>query len=483
MTSVLRGLFTAGLILFVWAGISRFERRSDRTDIPRTSAALPEPGHSKSAAHLVERDGRREVLLTTEFRGLCVDVRTDCEVDVREYADLADRLLPRLREWFAPERAPDPLAPRYTLFLCSSVECMLEVERLSGEPPSDFPGRSFAFRGGFYSRSRMVVAENRPTAWMRASLAHELTHAAFFERVGRNADVFDEGLACLLPDWLLETTSGAPQDQDASDERFETRCGTAVGEARPLRLAWLCGLDYWAFRDEQLDGLGFASSWALMKLLVESREPGIGGHMQALFDDLAAGGKPLEALGRQCDRAQLERRWLECMRGWSVWEAAWGSWRDTGNEWTTTLEGWGSHVLVARSRVPDKGFELGFTWHTPPTEGIGLGFVVGLRKGGNLCSIEVREGALRVILCRDGEWQLEQVTRLPDELVLDCQPVSLRCEPDGRASVRIGSEAFALPGLDADEVDGDCGLAVFRQPTAPRRVVAEVEISSPWFEQ
>lgn len=455
----------------------------DPADAALAAERPPEsPAASLGPARLQRRDGRQVVLLAREQRGEFVDVRTDCDLDPAPYAALADRVLPRLREWFGPRRAQAAELPHYTIFLCSSVERMLEVERLSGEPTSQVAGRSFAFRGGFYGRSRMAMFVPESERWTRWTLVHELVHAVFLERTGVRADVIDEGLAELLPDWLLFSDEARPEDHISTYPTYESTCGAAALRPNRPSLHWLYGLDYWAFRDDRLGDLGFAASWALMKLLVESRDPDFAGRLQLLFTDLADGFSVQSALNSTFGLVRVELAWRERIRSWSQWKPWWGTWQDDGRDWSTTLTSWGSHLLLAHDQPGDRPFELGFTWRAPSADYVGLGFALGMRDEQNVALLSLIESERRVMLevFRGGELERERSWPLPSGLEFDCQPIVLTCAPGRNARLEIGEFALPLDEVDPATWEGNCGLMAARLAYAPRRVEAKFTFLAPW---
>ncbi len=463
--------------LFLWAGNS--------LEAPRVAADAADavsPGASLGPAHVVTRDARPVVLLAREQRGACVDVRTDCDLDLAEYAAIADRVLPRLREWFGPGWDRHSPPARYTVYLCSSVERMFEVERLCGESISVIPGHRVPYPGLFYPRSKSVVmlpGTARDTAWL---LVHELTHAAFFERVGRDADPINEGLAELLPDWLLYSKLERPEEHLSTYARYQSRCARAMLERGSTSLPWLCSLNYTAFRDDRIEELGYAASWALMKTIVESRDPAITGRVQALLSDLAHGSSVQDALDGVYGLARIESVWRGRMRSWTEWEPCWGTWRDEGRDWSTTLATWGSHLLLAHDPPGNSAFELGFTWHTPSTEYVGLGFALGMRDEENVALLSLIESEQRVMLevYRGGELEREYSWPLPRDLEFDCKSIVLTCAPGARVALGIGDFSMPLEGVDAATIDGRCGLIAERLAYAPRRVVTQLTFQDPW---
>jgi hypothetical protein len=372
--------------------------------------------------------------------------------------------------------------PHYTLFLCSSAERMLEVERLSGEPSSNVAGRTFAFRGGFYERSAMALIPPGSEAWTRWLVVHELAHAAFCERVGGRADPIDEGLAEVLPDWLLFSDAARPEDHSSTYTMYEWNCAQAALRPSPPTLAWLCKLDYWGFRDDRIENLGFSASWALMKLLVESRDPAIGGHVPALLSDLANGFPLQAALDREVGLAALESAWRARMRSWSDWEPWWGSWRDDGRDWSATSTSWGAQLLLAHEQPGERAFELGFTWKAPSSESVGLGFALGLRDEENYDVLLLIEAEKRVLLqrFRGGTLEREFSWPLPEGLEFNCKPIVLSCAPARRTVLAIGDFALPLEELDAVAWDGSCGLIAQRLLYAPRRVETKFTFLEPW---
>lgn len=447
----------------------------------RAAGPVESPGASPGA-HVITRDGRPEVLLTREYRGACVDVRTDCDLNPKEYADLGDRVLPRLRRWFGDGQVRTDPSARYTIFLCSSVQCMLEVERLCGEPSSQIPGRTFAYRGGFYPRPRVALippGSRRLTCWL---VAHELSHAAFFERVGNAADPIDEGLAEVLPDWLLFSNEARPEDHSATYPRYESCCGSAMLRSKVPTLSWLCALDYWGFRDDRIEDLGFASSWVLAKLLVESREPGIEGRVQGLLTNLSRGRSLREALSSEFGWTRIEQRWHEWMSRWAEWEPSWGTWTVEGRDWSTRVATWGSNLLLAHAQPGNSAFELGFTWHTPSSEYGEIGFALGMRDEGNLAVLSLNEFQHRVLLevLRGGELERQSIWLVPNDLKFDCQSIVLTCGPGARAMLRIGEFSLPLDEVDSESVDGRCGLVAELPLFAARRVVTNVTFQDPW---
>jgi hypothetical protein len=296
------------------------------------------------------------------------------------------------------------------------------------------------------------------------------------------ADPVDEGLAEVLPDWLLFSKLDRPEDHVSTYPMYQSRCARAVGLGDAGSLSWLFSLDYWGFRDDRLDGLGYAASWALMKTLVESREPDIAGRMQELFTSLAQGNALPAAIEQVYGLARIESLWRERMRSWTQWEPWWGAWKDTGHDWSTRLTGWDSNLLLAHAEPGPAGFELGFTWKRPSSEFVGLGFAFGVREGEHTALLDILESERRVRLdiFRGEEWEPERSWPLPPGLELECQPVELRLDPAAGVLLRIGDWLLPIAEYDPVGLEGRCGLLVQRLLYAPRREPVESTFLDPW---
>lgn len=381
----------------------------------------------------------------SESAGL--SVFADVEQPVDQLRVFAERSLHDSRGWLGAETLQ---SPRYTIFLCQDLETIRRLEQQHGLPRSDpAPYRTFEFRGGFYSGVNMVALRCGPGEDARWNIAHELSHAAFDEVVGKSCDAINEGLA----EYNAAKVLGWPQSQYLFDAAREAYKGSLIPS-----LARLFALNYWEFRDDRVKWRYVALSWVLARLLLEDESPAIEGRFPELLATMRF-RDPWDALQVTYDLPTLEQAWRNKVESLTRWTQVFGEWSQDGDSLEVTTRG--AAILVHRDRPAlSEQFDIRVR-HSDMDGRTDFGFVLGFQDVDHYIVSCLRVSEARIVICtRDGDrWKSTQFVSmkdLPEDW--ESEDVQLHCNAEGELRFSYGSRCLAEYDLGLVAFEGGIGL-------------------------
>ena len=384
-----------------------------------------------------------------------VSVFADVEQPYAGLRIFAERALHDLREWLGAAHSTSLQPPHYAIYLCRDLETIRQLEEQHGLPRSDpDPLRTFEFRGGFYANVSMIALRCSPREDARWNIAHELSHAAFNEVVGKDCDPINEGLA----DYNAAKILGWPQAQYLFDAATVAYKNNLIPSLRDL-----FGLDYWEFRDDRVNWRHMALSWALVRVLLEDESAGIEGRFLKFLATMRS-TDPFGALRLTYDLQTLEQAWRAKIESLTRWTQAAGEWSQDGDALEVTTRG-GSAIRLHRDRpAASTPYEIRIRLKDM-NERTDFGFVIGHVDADNFIVFCIRWAESRVAVCtREGNrWKSTEYVPLKDppaEWTSD--GIQLHCNAEGELLLSYGSRDLARHDLGTNAFKGAVGL--FAEP-------------------
>ena len=233
-----------------------------------------------------------------------VRLYSELELDFERLANVAQWTRDRSLRWLAEE--PFETQP-IQIFLCDRED---ELRRLEAELP--LPGSRALERtskGGYFHAHAailLVVEEGRNVEWL---VSHEMFHSVFRSLAAANPPALNEGLAEVVPSWILYGDGLSPEGARATYPSYEAVLVEVVAGGSLPSLESLISASVDEFHADRWRS--FALSWSLARLLIESDDPEIAGRVPALVRALV--GDPWEAFRQVYDEELVERRWREAL--------------------------------------------------------------------------------------------------------------------------------------------------------------------------
>lgn len=229
-----------------------------------------------------------------------VRIYSELELDFERLANVAQWTRDRSFRWLSQQ---DFETEPIEVYLCDREE---ELRRLEAELP--LPGARPLARtskgGYFHSQSAvlLLVEPDRSTEWL---LSHEMFHSVFRSLATANPPTLNEGLAEVVPSWILYGDGPSPESGGATYPEYEAVLEqlAAAGRVPPLRE--LVSLSRDEFHRDRWTH--FSLSWSLARFLVESDDPAVQGRVPALLAALHA--DPWMGFCEVYDAAEVERLW------------------------------------------------------------------------------------------------------------------------------------------------------------------------------
>ena len=260
------------------------------------------PAPAPTAPPPVPRAPASKAYLPLRAHNGVVRIYSELELPFGHYAHVAESTRERANEWLGVESSYyEPV----DLFLLAGSRDLARLERILGLPAAG--GWRQRANGGYYHLDRtiaMVVEPERDTAWL---VSHEMWHSVFRDVARRHPVALNEGLAEVLPSWILYGSTGRPEENFATYPDYEPVLArlVAAGEVPPLEelIGWSSDrfhADRWA---------SFSLAWCMAKMLMESPHPRVRDCLPRLMQHLGTNETAWEDLCDVYDRELLEKLW------------------------------------------------------------------------------------------------------------------------------------------------------------------------------
>lgn len=291
--------------------------------------------------------------------------------------------------------------------LVDDVEGLFALETERGLPSSREFFRTHAFHGRCYPSEGLVVLPDSIAIGLRWQLVHEIAHAVSAARMGACPTVLDEGLAELVPYWILGTDRPTPESLDCEYELYDRRLSAAVLAREVPTLERLLAVDDSTFHDPASGWLWYALSWKLVKVLVECDDPRIAGRFPRLIDGVASGSGLRDAFAGAYDLNAVESEWRRAIFATARFRPVFGDWNAEGDALTGRAPaGTSSCTTSTRRWFSGESFTIGFTLDSDPPANTGFGFVFDCTSDTDFVYVEIRPGGRTVVIAerRLGRW-------------------------------------------------------------------------------
>ena len=340
-----------------------------------------------------------------EARGPHVTISGTSRRDHEALLWVAEDALASSRAWLGlpPATPAEALNVRFV----ADVEGLFAIEAERGWPSSREYFRTHAFHGRCYPAAGLVVLPDSAAISVRWQLVHEIAHAVNAARMGACPTVLDEGLAELVPYWILGTDRPTPESLDCEYELYDRRLSAAVLAREVPTLERLLTVDDPTFHDPASDWLWYALSWKLVKVLVESDDPRVTGRFQRLVDGVASGRGLRDAIADTYDVTAVESEWRRAILATARCRPVFGDWRAEGDALTgRAAAGTSSCTTATRRWFSGESFTIGFTLSSDPPASTGFGFVFDCASDTDFVYVEVRPEGRTVVIAerRLGQW-------------------------------------------------------------------------------
>lgn len=402
---------------------------------------------------------------------------SDVEAPLRQFAGVAIETRKRLRRvWGRREtgRFPENLTRFY---FCRDEASLADVERQhryrrssasSAGAGAARGARASMSRGGYYHRqgiAALIVAANEDA---RRDVSHELSHAVLREHVGSIVDLVNEGLATVVPPWILYTRDRLPGSTGIIDLNYARTIARAEAEGAVPALEELFRMGYWDFRAEPASRLHFALGWSFVDFLLGTEDPQFAGRFAEFLDRSVEARSSLKALRSVYGLEALEVAWRERHAAFAdlLWEPVYGKWFQVGDRLVGSVRTPGSAVMLRRDRL-EPPFRLAFRLERELGERQGAGFVLGQGENGYLV-VQAGAGGREIVAHHldGGHWRGRRKRTLTRPLDLQGKGLELVCDAEGRIEVRCGDRPIFLHGVDQAAIRGRVGLMVELFPGA-----------------
>jgi len=411
-----------------------------------------------------------------EFRviGPHVTISGSRRIDLDALSSTAEDAFASARAWLGLPRATE--ADALQVRLVDDVEDLFAIEAEHGLPSSREFFRARTFRGRCYPSAGLIVLPDSTEIGLRWQIVHEIAHVVVASRVGACPTVLDEGLAELVPYWILGSDRATPETLDCEYELYDRRLAAAALTRELPTFERLLAIDDATFHDPTNRWLWYAASWKLAKVMVESVDPRIRGRLPAVLDAVAAGRDLRRAVNdAYSDSSALEVEWRRAIQSVAAWRPMFGDWRFAGapgdvDDVTTLIgrasSGTSSCATFARRRLPAEAFEMAFTLASEPSSETGFGFVFDARAETDFVYVEVRPGGRGVVVAEreNGTWiRATEHAIESKERLLSIEPDAARrfaLSVDSRGLVRllVDGRVVARHELERAPAGGDAGF-------------------------
>ena len=179
-------------------------------------SSTPDPGATEVVG--VSKYGHDLLAESREFR-----VFSDLPLDGSDLLRICEETYTRVSGWI--EDAEGPRRPAVDVFLVAEGHEIALLERKLSVTSPVHP--SIRAGGGYYERVRCILIQvsRHPAHGLPLILSHEVCHVALRDACGDLPAAVEEGLAELLPHWVLHGTAEPdPARVDYRDPEHEATC-------------------------------------------------------------------------------------------------------------------------------------------------------------------------------------------------------------------------------------------------------------------
>lgn len=394
---------------------------------------------------------------------------SDSPAALENLSEIAEDTQRRVRAWLAIP--PPRVESKIHVYICSDVEELYTLEDAFGLPSSRESKSDRSFHGRCYPDVGLIVVPFDRAESMRWQIAHEVTHSVFHELVGRNVEIVNEGLAELVPNWILHSNAASPEELDARYDLYDYRCAQAFLTREIPTLESFATGDALAFYDPNTDWLGYALSWKFVKMLVESDHPRIHGRFAQFLRVLGAGNAAWPSLRAVYDTEILAVAWRAELERSARWKPLFGQWRLDAGAMHGTVVGQHSGAAIAASPAwPGESFTIGFTLDRVPPPGMGFGFALEVTSEDDFVYVEFRPNGQEISVARRalGRWTELYVYRLPGTVDMLApigkggRRIVMAADAAGIVCVRVDNELVLRHDLGHELVEGGFGVMLER---------------------
>jgi hypothetical protein len=391
----------------------------------------------------------------------------------------------RLRTWLG---VPAPaVEKKIHVYICRDVETLFTLEASFGLPSSREFHRGHPFHGRCYPEAGLIViplAEWKPMCWQ---VVHEVTHTVFQEIVGRNVEIVNEGLAEIVPYWILQTNEASPEGLDARYDLYDYRCAQALLTREVPEFGAFTRSDANWFYDPNTEWLGYSLAWKFVKMLVESDHPRVRGRFVQFLRVLGAGNAVWPSLRAVYDTELLDVLWRAEVERSARWKPLFGQWRlDAGAIVGAVVGRHSSAALTSSHAWPGESFTLGFTLGRIPAPGIGFGFALEVTGEDDFVYVEFRPSGHEISIARrsQGVWTELYEYELPSDVDMLApigeggRRIRLEADASGLLRVHVDNELVLRHDLGRELVEGGFGVMLERcDPEASDNAYAEIRFN------
>ena len=223
------------------------------------------------------------------------------DVPAERLAEVADRTREKVAGWIRTEADVETI----DVFLCATPE---ELQRLEAER-TDAPEASWRRHagGGYYHESRTVLILVTPGLNLEWLVSHEMVHSVFRDVARSYPVALNEGLAEVLPSWVLFGETETPETNRATYDDYERVVARLVEQGRIPALEEFLRWSPDTFHADRW--ASFALSWSLTRFLIETEDPRLRARVPQLVCALGAGGDPWVAFSSVYDAPLVEELW------------------------------------------------------------------------------------------------------------------------------------------------------------------------------
>lgn len=414
---------------------------------------------------------------------------SEAEVPIRQLIGVAEDTRDRTRAWLGLEDDDETVTAngeldRTRIYFVTSTASLHAIEARHGLTPERHAHRDRSFRGRCYAELGLIVILIGAESGLRWQVAHEVTHTVFHEIVGLNVEIVNEGLAELLPYWILRTEVGTPELLDAQYALYDRRVAQAVLARELPSFDVFVRVDTDRFYDPRARWLWYALSWKLAKVLVENPDPKNRGRYRRFLDQLGRGNAVWPSLRAVYDVDAVETAWRDEIDRSAAWRPLFGDWTIEPNAIVGSVTGPHSACATLSPLLPvGEPFDLALTLDGSPAPDLAFGFVFDARGEADFVYVEFRPGCESVTIAEraDGRWlRVDEYSVAPRarpifDSLNSSRRIALHADVDGHLDLRVDGESVVSCELGRELAGGALGVMFERcDPKTPAGERSEV---------
>jgi hypothetical protein len=375
-----------------------------------------------------------------------LELAASSDIDLDDLARVAESTRSKLREWLGIE--PKAVDDALEIYVCKDDDAVAEVERLHAPSASAQAYPRLKLRSYYRREARLIVIpESKDRAANRWSVSHEIAHSVFGELVTQPVEFVNEGLAELIPYWILFTDAESPSAVTSRFATYQHECGRLAFDRELPSLERSLRMGAWEFVTEPNAFQHYALAWSFTKLLVEDDSAQSASRYRELLRALGRGDDAWTAFQHMYDAVEIERRWHAELEHWFPWDAASGTWSVDRDGYVSLRRAeTGASCLLSRSQARIGGpFGVSYLAIDEPNTSRDVGLVLAHRGPNQFIAARILDGGARVAISEAIEpsagsssaWNDRVVEDLPRGLVFKDKWVTLRCEESGRVRFQV----------------------------------------------